>query len=786
MEKRAEDREDRLLADSKRRDEGEFETAKSALLRDILKVRDPVLRKDLIQQAQGAKGGQRALLNDIRAQLTDLGPEAQYDTVSLRQEVQRVDRLRERTMTLLRATSWDEATRHEWAEKIKAAKDTPELLDIQGKIPNPVKPGAISESSITAMLASGNPQEMERGEALRTKWMEVRTGMKQAILAVSSEAKAKLTTDQKTLMEEAVNTIVASRDEQGRLDDNVASQYESRMYMSGMKRGAVIPILRASGVLQQRDDDEAARKSARALDLHRDKALATQAVLQDARKAQGEQGVALIHEALETVNASKTAAGSPNPDVVTEVIARLGAAKVPTQVINTFRTAVGFDASQAALKLEAQLPVRVAQAEQVLGARLDASDQQFARREGLRFQKELLTQVKGQPDDAGREALMSKILAVDIYKDPTAPSQLLALSTQVQGPIGTKNRLAFAVEFAAVSMKEKNGEPLNQRDKQTLMAAKVYRDVLDTNLTSTEMLARVTEAKQRQAQGLPPQDDDAKYMEMYRRYTMELNPSSLRLIAGQISDDPDTAIQAEVMRRMEVKQLGENVAERARQEFLHGPIGVQTQERLVRLTETKMSLQQLASFSTKEREQFVGVLQRPAEQTKSYLRDAARTLGLSESEASKRYQTFNVALNQVMLVSAFVEGGKQLTEHESRITFGFVPTGKEPPAEFAAKLVLNMSRIDYLTDMNLAMASAMKRDLAKFGDFVDTTIDANRSKYGLYDVFRMPRPSTQSVPQGTTQPQRPPSATPQSTPPPRPPSQGSGLGSRRTLAPETP
>ena len=139
-----------------------------------------------------------------------------------------------------------------------------------------------------------------------------------------------------------------------------------------------------------------------------------------------------------------------------------------------------------------------------------------------------------------------------------------------------------------------------------------------------------------------------------------------------------------------------------------------------------------------------------------------------------------------MLISAFVEGGKQLTEHEARITFGFVPTGKEPPEEFAARLVFNMSRVDYLTDMHLAMSSAMKRDLAKFGDFVDKTVDANRSKYGLYDILHMPRPGGEPSQQGTAQPQPPQPTTPQTNTPTRSPSQGSGLGSRRTLTPATP
>ena len=514
--------------------------------------------------------------------------------------------------------------------------------------------------------------------------------------------------------------------------------------------------------------------------------MATQQVLQDARKTQGEQGVALVLEAQERVNASRNTDGAPNPDVVTEVVAQLAAAKMPTSVINTFRTAVGFDSSQAALKFQEQLPIRIAQAEQVLGMRIDAADRQFAKREGLRFQKELLTQTKAQPDDSTREALMSKILAVDIYKDPTAPSQLLALSTQIQGPIGTKNRLAFAAEFAAVSMKEKNGEPLNQRDKQILMAAKVYRDVLDTNLTSTEMLARVTEAKQRQAQGLPPQDDDTKYLEMYRRYTMELNPSSLRLIAGQISDDPDTALQAEVMRRFELKQLGENVAEKAKQEFLHSPLSQETRDRLTRLTETKMALQQVASFSPQERAKYVGVIEYDMERFKSVSGSIANSLGLSEEVATSRFQLFKSAVSQVKLVAAFIEGGKQLTEHESVITFGFVITGKEPIGEFSSKLILNMSRVDYLTDMNLALAGSMKRDLAKYGDFVDKTIDANRSKYGLYDIFHMQRPGGGTSPQGTTQPQEPSPATPQPPTQTRPPSQGSGLGSRRTLVPATP
>jgi len=126
------------------------------------------------------------------------------------------------------------------------------------------------------------------------------------------------------------------------------------------------------------------------------------------------------------------------------------------------------------------------------------------------------------------------------------------------------------------------------------------------------------------------------------------------------------------------------------------------------------------TFTDKELEQFVGLLNRPTEQAKLIVR------GISGKKGSERYADFKAA-NERLRASAFGEGGKQLTPFEASVVFGFTPTGREAggATEYRAK-ARNLERF-------AKGARKLRLDLSRQGK---GTIDLEKYDQELQSLYK--------------------------------------------------
>lgn len=130
------------------------------------------------------------------------------------------------------------------------------------------------------------------------------------------------------------------------------------------------------------------------------------------------------------------------------------------------------------------------------------------------------------------------------------------------------------------------------------------------------------------------------------------------------------------------------------------PISAETQQAVTVFDNAKRVAQNLMSeFTPQERAQYVGFLSFPANRLSQIAK---------EDPKFARFQTLiNEAKGQ-----AFGEGGKQLTQFEASVVFGYVPTGRElSTADFEAKLSEANSRADFLRSRRLFYATKSRKEL---------------------------------------------------------------------------
>jgi hypothetical protein len=109
-------------------------------------------------------------------------------------------------------------------------------------------------------------------------------------------------------------------------------------------------------------------------------------------------------------------------------------------------------------------------------------------------------------------------------------------------------------------------------------------------------------------------------------------------------------------------------------------------------------------FTPEQRARYVGVLKFPANRIAQMVNE------------DPQFAKFQVLVNRAK-AQAFGEGGKQLTEHESRVVFGYVPTGTEfSAADFEAKLSESLMRSQELIQRRVKL-STTPRGRIQPGDF---------------------------------------------------------------------
>ena len=112
----------------------------------------------------------------------------------------------------------------------------------------------------------------------------------------------------------------------------------------------------------------------------------------------------------------------------------------------------------------------------------------------------------------------------------------------------------------------------------------------------------------------------------------------------------------------------------------------------------------LSNFTETEIQNFVGLIQRPTEETKLALKGMGFALGLSGPVMESRFAQFKVA-NERARKTAFGAGGKQLTPFEASVVFGFTVTGRETTAaEYLIKLKSMIAFLEISQDVRLELA----------------------------------------------------------------------------------
>ena len=159
--------------------------------------------------------------------------------------------------------------------------------------------------------------------------------------------------------------------------------------------------------------------------------------------------------------------------------------------------------------------------------------------------------------------------------------------------------------------------------------------------------------------------------------------------------------QREVEKARETQSAGLGIlAQKTLEAALAKPLEVTEREKLNTLSQGMDYLHAIATeFTPAERASFVGLggLRLKANQVQQLLDDA------TTGKADPKFARF-AAIISAAKTEAFERGGKNLTQIEKDIVFGYVPTGEEMSAEaFEQKLKLGQERLPKFIDRELAL-----------------------------------------------------------------------------------
>lgn len=154
------------------------------------------------------------------------------------------------------------------------------------------------------------------------------------------------------------------------------------------------------------------------------------------------------------------------------------------------------------------------------------------------------------------------------------------------------------------------------------------------------------------------------------------------------------------------------------------------------------ALQQMKQYTPEEISKYVGLLQRPAQDTKMMLQGLP-VVGGAFGQPDQRFADFKALMGRLQ-GTAFGEGGKQLTPFEASVVFSYTPTGRE--AGGAPEIMAKLRNLEAFTKM----ARATRAELARTGksavlnpDEMDAMLQRNMAAAGL-SAPSAPAPTNQN------------------------------------------